>query len=113
MLTDDVVVDNGPGAGPWRHLEGKDAIASFALQFIPFFQGRWEERGRCVYADDSVSIALVHETGTALSGDVFDDMALWISRFDSEGKVNRIWTTDLAHEEMEEFWQRNPIEAEL
>jgi ketosteroid isomerase-like protein len=112
VLTDDVVVDNGPGSGPWRHLEGKDAIASFAMQFIPSFQGTWKEEGRCVYADDVMSIALVHETGTAPSGDVFDNMAIWVSRFNSDGKVDRIWTTDLGHEQVEEFWRRNPIEVQ-
>ena len=112
VLTDDVVVDNGPGAGPWRHLEGKDAIVSFAVQFIPFFQETWKEIGRCIYADDSLSIALVHETGKAPSGDAFDNVAIWVSRFNPDGKVDRIWTTDLAHEEMEEFWDRNPIEVQ-
>jgi ketosteroid isomerase-like protein len=112
MLTDDLVVDNGPGAGPWRHTEGKEAFFNMAMQFIPFFQGTWAQEGRCIYADDSMGIALVHETGKAPSGDVFDNMAVYVYRFNSEGKVNRFWTTDLAHEDLEAFWSRNPIEVQ-
>ena len=37
--TDTIVVENGPGAGPWRVVEGKDAFLNFAMQFIPFFEG--------------------------------------------------------------------------
>jgi ketosteroid isomerase-like protein len=108
-LADDVVVDNGPGAGPWRHVEGKEAFFTFVMNFVPFFQGTWHQDGRCIYADDEVSIALVHETGTSPSGDVFDNRAVWVSRFDSEGKITRIWTTDVDHEAIETFWQRNPF----
>lgn len=109
LLSDDVVVDNGPGGGPWRHIEGKEAFFTMAMQFMPFFGGTWQQEGRCVYADDSMGVALVHETGKAPSGDGFDNMAVYVYRFNSDGKVNRLWTTDLAHEELEDFWRRNPI----
>jgi hypothetical protein len=51
------------------------------------------------------------ETGKAASGDVFDNTAVYVYRFGPDGKVNRLWTTDLAHEQLEEFWRRNPVEA--
>src|SRR4051812_44122124 len=111
LLADDLVVDNGPGAGPWRHLDGKEAFFAMAMQFLPFFQGTWAQEGRCIYGDDTMSIALVRETGKAPSGDVFDNMAVYVYRFNEDGKVNHLWTTDLAHEALEEFWVRNPIEA--
>ena len=109
ILADDLVTDNGPGSGPWRHTEGKAAFFAMAMQFIPFFEGTWAQEGRCIYADDTMAVALVHETGKAPSGDVFDNMAVYVYRFNAEGKVNRFWTTDLAHEDLEEFWRRNPI----
>lgn len=108
-LADDVVVDNGPGAQPWSHVEGKDALATMMLEFVSQFQGDWKQVGRVVHADDQVVISLVHETGTVRSGDVFDNRAIWVSRYGEDGKVNRIWTVDLAHEELEEFWRRNPV----
>lgn len=110
-LADAIVVENGPGAGPWRHVEGKDAFLAFVVPFVTFFAGTWQQDGHCIYADDSMSIALVHETGTAPSGDVFDNRAIWISRFGPDGRADRIWTTDLDQESVEEFWRNNPIEA--
>lgn len=107
-VADDVVVDNGPGAGPWRHVEGKPALLDFLAAFVPLFEGTWRQLGRCIYADDSLSIALVHETGTASSGAKFDNLAVYVSRFDSDGRIGRLWTADMAHEELERFWQRNP-----
>jgi hypothetical protein len=111
-FTDDLVVDNGPGAGPWRHLEGKVAFFEFALKFIPFFQGTWHQDGQCVYADDRTTISVVHETGTAPSGDVFDNTAIWVGRLNAEGKTDRIWTTDIDHEACEAFWKRNPVSTD-
>jgi ketosteroid isomerase-like protein len=111
LLADDVVVDNGPGAGPWRHIEGKEAFFTMSMQFLPFFQGTWAQEGRCVYANDDMSIAVVRETGKGPSGDDFDNVAVYVYRFNEDGKVNRLWTTDLAHEALEEFWVRNPIDT--
>ena len=111
-FTDDMVVDNGPGAGPWRHLEGKEAFFTMFMKFVPYFQGTWHQEGRVIYADDATVVSLVHETGTAPSGDVFDNRAVYVSRLDSDGKTNRIWTTDVDHEAMEEFWKRNRIDAD-
>ena len=108
-LTDDIVVDNGPGAGPWRHTVGKDAWLEFVMQFVPIFGDTWRQAGTCVYADDEMSISIVHETGRTPGGDVFDNRAIWVGRFDPDGRTNRIWTTDLAHEALEEFWLRNPV----
>lgn len=107
-FTDDIVVENGPGAGPWRHIDGKVDFFTFAMKFMPLFQGTWHQDGRCIYADDRITISLVHETGKAPSGDVFDNMAIWVSRVNEEGKTDRIWTTDIDHEACEEFWRRNP-----
>ena len=108
ILADDFVMDNGPGAGPWRHIEGKEGFLDMAMQFIPLFQGTWKQEAETIYADDDKAISLVHETGVVASGDVFDNMAVYVYRFGPDGKVNRIWTTDLAHEDLEDFWKRNP-----
>jgi hypothetical protein len=104
---DGIVVENGPGAGPWRVVEGKDAFATFVLQFIGFFGGSWHQDGRCLYADDRCTISLVHETGTGPNGDEFDNMAIWISRIDADGTNDRLWTVDLDQEHVTAFWERN------
>lgn len=104
---ENIVVENGPGAGPWRVVEGKDAFISFVLEFIPFFGDSWHQEGRCLYADDRCTISLVHETGTGPGGDTFDNTAIWISRIDADGKNDRLWTIDLDQEHVTAFWQRN------
>jgi len=104
---DGIIVENGPGAGPWRVVEGKDAFVTFVMQFIPFFNGTWHQDGRCIYADDRCTISLVHETGTTPSGDTFDNMAIWVNRIDAEGQTDRLWTVDLDQEHVTAFWERN------
>jgi ketosteroid isomerase-like protein len=109
-IADGVIIDNGPGAGPWRHVEGKDAFLDMALNFPAIFGDTWKQVGTCIFANDQFAITLVAETGVhARSGDVFDNRAIWISRFDADGKSERVWTVDLDHEALEAFWDRNPV----
>jgi hypothetical protein len=66
-VRDDVIVDNGPGAGPWRHIEGKEAYVEMMMGFLPLFGDTWKQEGKVVYADDQLTIVLVHETGTTIA----------------------------------------------
>jgi hypothetical protein len=109
LMAPGLVVENGPGAGPWRHVEGLNGFVEFALAFVPLFGDTWKQDGHCIYADDRMSIALVKETGTAPSGDAFDNLAIWITRFGTDGQADRLWTVDIDHEACEAFWQRNPV----
>jgi hypothetical protein len=108
-LAEDVIVDNGPGAGPWRHVEGRDALAEVLLSLASQFDGDWTQNGTVIFADDTMTVTLVRETGTMASGDEFRNLAVYVARYGTDGKVNRLWTVDLAHEELEQFWLRNPI----
>jgi hypothetical protein len=107
QLADDVVLDNN--TSPWRHIEGRDALAEFLLHLALHFNDDWKQVGRIVYLDDEVGVTLVKETGTAKSGDVFDNLAVFVSRTGADGKINRMWTVDLHHEAVEKFWERNPV----
>jgi hypothetical protein len=49
----------------------------------------------------------LHETGTAAGGDTFDNMAIWITRINADGKTDRLWTVDLDQEHVTDFWVRN------
>ena len=62
-FTDDVLMENGPGAGPWHRARGKDDL--LLLGFASSLGETFHQDGRCVYADDRVAISLIHETGTA------------------------------------------------
>jgi hypothetical protein len=106
-VADDIIIDNGPGAGPWRHVSGKDAYVEMALSFPALFEGTWNQDGRCIYADDTTAVSLVHETGTLPNGDIFDNRAIWTARISPEGQIERLWTVDLDSEHCENFWERN------
>lgn len=109
QLAEDAVFENGPGAGPWRLLEGRDALIGMMMEFMPVFGDTWAQQGRCIYADDNKSISLVHETGTTPAGDQFDNMAVYVNRIRPDGVVDRVWTVDLDTEAMEAFWERNQV----
>ena len=103
MLADDVVVENGPGAGPWRLVERKEGLAAMYLGFITHFSA-FRQDGRCIYADDDKAVSLVHETGVGVGGAVFDNRAIYVMRFREDGKIDRVWTVDLDTEAMLRFW---------
>ena len=56
-FADDIVMENGPGAGPWHHASGKDDLALMLLELAGSFGDTFHQDGRCVYADDRVSIS--------------------------------------------------------
>ena len=53
-----------------------------------------------------MAISLIHETGTAPSGDRFDNLAVYISRLRPDGQTERLWTVDLDAEHCEAFWAK-------
>jgi hypothetical protein len=108
-FAENIIVENGPGAGPWGHAEGRDEFASVLLEFAAFFNGSFHQRGRCIYADDRVVISMIEETGTSPTGDTFDNLAVYVTRVGINGKGDRLWTVDLDSEDCLEFWARNPV----
>lgn len=97
---------HGPGAGPFAgYNEGGEKNLEMLLFFNDVFGGTWNQKGTCVYADDRCSISLVHETGETPDGAVFDNMAIWIGRFDANGATDALWTVDLDMESVTEFWR--------
>jgi ketosteroid isomerase-like protein len=109
--TDNVIFENGPGAGPWRRTHGKNEFVEMSMQFIPTFGDTWKQVGTCIFANEQFAVTLVAETGRhAESGDAFDNRAIYVTRFADDGRTERVWTVDLDSEDMERFWQRNPVE---
>ncbi len=107
-FADDVLVENGPGAGPWHRARGKDNLALLLIEFAASLGDTFHQDGRCVYADNRVAISLIHETGTAPGGDQFDNLAVYVSRLRPDGQTERMWTVDLDAEHCEAFWQKSP-----
>jgi ketosteroid isomerase-like protein len=108
LYADDILMENGPGAGPWHRARGKDGMALMLMEFAGFFGDSFHQDGRCVYADDRMAISVIHETGTAPGGDRFDNLALYALRLRPDGQADRLWTVDLDAEHCEAFWQENP-----
>jgi hypothetical protein len=88
-------MENGPGAGPWHRARGKDDLALMLLQLAGSFGDTFHQDGRCVYADDRVSISLIHETGMASGGDRFDNLAGYVGPLRPDGTTERLWPVDL------------------
>ena len=108
LLAEDIAWENGPGAGSWHRARGQDDLALMLMEFGASLGGTFHQDGRCIYADDRMAISLIHETGEAPGGDRFDNLAVYISRFRSDGQADRVWTVDLDAEHCEAFWQKNP-----
>jgi hypothetical protein len=108
LYSDEILMENGPGAGPWHRARGKDDMALMLMEFAGFFGDSFHQDGRCVYADDRMAISVIHETGTAPGGDRFDNLALYALRLRPDGQADRLWTVDLDAEHCEAFWQENP-----
>jgi hypothetical protein len=94
-FAENILAENGPGAGPWRHAEGRDDFANVLLEVSAFFEGTFRQRGRCIYADDRVVINMIEETGTSPAGDTFDNLAVYVTRVGINGKADRLWTVEL------------------
>jgi ketosteroid isomerase-like protein len=109
-FAENIIVENGPGAGPWRRAEGRDQFANILIAFSAFFNGTFHQRGRCVYADDRVVVNLIEESGSTPEGDEFENLAVYVTRIGSDDKADRLWTVDLDTEACLEFWSRNPVE---
>ena len=106
-LADEIILENGPGAGPWRVARSKEDMGLMLLEFSAALGNTFRQEGRCVYADDRVMINLIHETGKAPNGDEFDNLAVYVCRLRPDGQTDRMWTVDLDTEHCEEFWRRN------
>jgi hypothetical protein len=110
LLEPGLRVEQGPGAGPWRVQNSREELAELLGKFAEIFGGTFRQSGTCLYADDRCTVIMVHETGThSRSGDVFDNMAIYVNRFGPSGLVDRQWTVDLDSEAVESFWERNPV----
>ena len=65
VMADEIILENGPGAGPWRVARGKEDMGLLLLEFSAALDNTFHQDGHCVYADDRVMVNLIHESGTA------------------------------------------------
>ncbi len=107
-LAEEVRIENGPGAGPWRRAQGKENLAQMLLELSAHYGDTFHMAGHCLHADSRCTIALVNETGKTPDGGVYGNLAVWVERRRPDGLIDSIWTIDLDAERCEEFWQAHP-----
>src|SRR6476469_1488439 len=76
-LSDDLVLINDIGAGPWRELYGKQAVLEFWGRWMELFDGTFRQEVLDVIGYDDRIVIVVHETGTA-QGQAFDNRAIYL-----------------------------------
>jgi hypothetical protein len=81
------------------------------LELAGSFGDTFHQDGRCVYADDRVSISLIHGTGTAPGGDRFDNLAVYVGRLRPDGTTERLWTVDLDAGWLRQNWTSARMEV--
>jgi hypothetical protein len=53
VLADEVRIENGPGAGPWRRAQGIENLAQMLLEMSAHFGDTFHMEGHCLHADNS------------------------------------------------------------
>ena len=101
-LTDDLVLINDIGAGPWRELRGKQAVLEFWGRWMELFDGTFRQEVMDVIGYDDRIVIVVHETGTA-QGQTFDNRAIYLVGV-VDGKWATLRTTDMDHDKINAFW---------
>lgn len=104
---DDHLWINDIGAGPWRHLQGKDESLAFALWWTDFFEGSFRHELIDVCASDDRVIEVLREVGEK-EGHVFDNLALYVYEIGPDGRATTLRTFDRDREAVDEFWSHFP-----
>jgi len=101
-LSDDLVLLNDIGAGPWRELRGKQAVLEFWGRWMELFDGTFRQEVLDVLGYDDRIVLVVHETGTA-QGQPFDNRAIYLVGI-VDGKWASLRTMDMDHDKIHAFW---------
>jgi hypothetical protein len=107
-FTDDVLMENGPGAGHWHRARGEGRPGAAAARVCalagrdlpPRRPVRLCRRPRGYLADPRDRYRPERRP--------LDNLAVYISRLRPDGQTERLWTVDLDAEHCEAFWAKNP-----
>jgi ketosteroid isomerase-like protein len=101
-FSDDIVLINDIGAGPWREARGKQALLEFWGQWMELFDGTFRQDVVHAIGYDDRVVLVIHETGTA-QGEAFDNRAIYLSEI-VDGKWTSVRTMDMDHDSINRFW---------
>jgi ketosteroid isomerase-like protein len=108
-LSDDLVLLNDIGAGPWRELRGKQAVLEFWGRWMELFDGTFRQEVLDVLGYDDRIVLVVHETGMA-QGRAFDNRAIYLVGI-VDGKWASLRTMDMDHDKINAFWAAVQVPA--
>ena len=101
-MTDDFVMRNDIGAGPWREIHGKDGVLEFWTRWSELFGGTFRQDITDVIGYDDRVVLLLHEHGTA-AGTAYDNRAVYVLELSGDRWVG-LRTMDMDRENCERFW---------
>ncbi len=101
-MTDDFVMVNDEGAGPWRELHGKAAVLDFWTRWSELFDGTFRQDVTDVFGEDDRVVVFIHEHGTA-AGQPYDNRAIYLMRI-RDGRYIDLRTMDTDRENVQRFW---------
>ena len=108
-LSDDLVLLNDIGAGPWRELRGKQAVLEFWGRWMELFDGTFRQDVLDVLGYDDRIVLVIHETGAA-EGQTFDNRAIYLVGI-VDGKWASLRTMDMDHDKINAFWAAVQVPA--
>lgn len=109
-MTDDFLMINDEGAGPWRELHGKAAVLDFWTRWMELFDNTFRQDITEVFAEDDRVVLFLREHGTA-RGQHFDNRAIYLMRID-DGRYTELRTLDTDRENITRFWTAVGVPAQ-
>jgi ketosteroid isomerase-like protein len=106
LMTDDYVLHNDIGAGPWRELHGKAEVLNFWTRWMELFDNTFHQEVLDVLGYDDRIVMIMHETGEA-RGTPFDNRAVYLHEI-RDGKWASLRTIDLDPDNCRQFWATVP-----
>jgi ketosteroid isomerase-like protein len=104
-MREDFAMRNDVGAGPWREIDGRDAVMAFWTRWAEWFAGTFRQDVTDAIGWDDRVVLFVHETGT-VSGEPFDNRAIYVLDIDADGGWTGLRTLDMDPQNCARFWSR-------
>lgn len=110
LMTDDFLMLNDIGAGPWREVHGKDGVLDFWTRWMELFDNTFAQEMLDVVGYDDRILIVMHETGTV--GRVpYDNRALYVIDV-RDGTWPAMRTHDMDPDNCRRFWAAVPAPDE-
>lgn len=107
QMTDDYVMHNDVGAGPWREVHGKEGVLDFWTRWMELFDNSFRQEVLDVLGYDDRVVMIIHETGE-VDGVPYDNRAIYLHEL-RDGRWASLTTTDMDRDNCHRFWAAVPM----